>query len=354
MLGVDLRWDRLRWAYEFEVAMRTKGASDLSGLSREEKEKAQCSFEPGEIAHVDGGGGITAAFYEFLDRHKYPLAFMERRYMRVLNDSAPDISKYCLVLQRLSADTFIVCYIASFGGVVYGTGLSPVTRFFSMAMGDTPPWPPNSRPLHVIPRWIGSGFIFGVPVVRKNLSKTTHSRASLAYGELHRVRSFIAERLQLFHQVHKELREKDRDWRRVRKKTGLKIDCYVDPVVLDVDGPCTVGSGPAMVSELPTPGGFSETSNFKSMLQMKRGIKGKVTLSSIAMKDCDTSLFLVPFLRKGRFVKVPPSSHLDWLLRWQRQDIMSSRLCLKRLTPRPNSSYPTLRHLPLPFRYVRP
>jgi hypothetical protein len=159
---------------------------------------------------------------------------------------------------------------------------------------------------------------------------------------------------QLFHQVHKELREKDRDWRRVRKKTGLKIDCYVDPVVLDVDGPCTVGSGPAMVSELPTPGGFSETSNFKSMLQMKRGIKGKVTLSSIAMKDCDTSLFLVPFLRKGRFVKVPPSSHLDWLLRWQRQDIMSSRLCLKRLTPRPNSSYPTLRHLPLPFRYVRP
>lgn len=335
MLGVDLRWDRLRWAYEFDVAMRTKSASDLSGLSREEKKKAQCSFEPGEIAHVDGGGGITAAFYEFLDRHKFPLTSMERRYMRVLIDSAPDISKYCLVLHRLSADTFIVCYIASFGGVVYGTGLSPITRFFSMAMGDTPPWPPNSRPLHVIPRWIGSGFIFGVPVVRKNLSKTTHSRASLAHGELHRVRSFIAERLKLFHQVHEELRAKDRGWHKVRKKTGLKIDSYVDPVMLDVDHPSGVGSDPAILSEVPTPGDFTECSNFKSMLQMKRDIK-------------------VPFLRIHRFLEVPPSNHLTWLLQWQRQDIMSSRLCLKRLTSRLNSSYPTLRYLPLPFRYVRP
>ncbi|KAG1855396.1 hypothetical protein C8R48DRAFT_719730 [Suillus tomentosus] len=334
MLGVDLRWDRLRWAYEFDVAMRTKSASDLSGLSREEKKKAQCSFEPGEIAHVDGGGGITAAFYEFLDRDNFPLTPIERRYMRVLNDSAPDISKYCLVLQRLSADTFIVCYIASFGGVVYGTGLSPVTRFFSMAMGDTPPWPPNSRPLHVIPRWIGSGFIFGVPVVRKNLSKTTHSRASLAHGELHRVRSFIAERLKLFQQAHKELRAKERDWHKVRKKTGLKIDSYVDPVMLDVDQPGRVGSSPAIPSEVPAPSDFTECSNFKNMLRMKRDIK-------------------VPFLHKRRFLEVPPSNHLAWLLRWQRQDITSSRLYLKRLTPR-HSSYPVLRYLPLPFRYVRP
>lgn len=335
MLGVDLRWDRLRWAYEFDVAMRTKSASDLSGLSREEKKKAQCSFEPGEIAHVDGGGGITAAFYEFLDRDKFTLTSMERRYMRVLIDSAPDISKYCLVLQRLSADTFIVCYIASFGGVVYGTGLSPITRFFSMAMGDTPPWPPNSRPLHVIPRWIGSGFIFGVPVVRKNLSKTTHSRASLAYGELHRIRSFIAERLKLFQQVHQELRAKDRDWHKVRKKTGLKIDSYVDPVILDVDHPSRMGSNPAIPSEVPAPGDFTECSNFKSKLRMKRDIK-------------------VPSLHKHRFLQVPPSNHLAWLLQWQRQDIMSSRLYLKRPTPRLDSSYPVLRHLPLPCRYVRP
>ncbi|KAG1754328.1 hypothetical protein EDB19DRAFT_645352 [Suillus lakei] len=335
MRGVDLRWDRLRWAYEFDVAMRTKSASDLSGLSREEKKKAQCSFEPGEIAHVDGGGGVTAAFYEFLDRDKFPLTSMERRYMRVLIDSAPDISKYCLVLQRLSADTFIVCYIASFGGVVYGTGLSPITRFFSMAMGDTPPWPPNSRPLHVIPRWIGSGFIFGVPVVRKNLSKTTHSRASLAHGELHRVRSFVVERLKLFQQVHQELRAKDRDWHKVRKKTGLKIDSYVDPVMLDVDHPSVIGYNLAIPSEVPAPSDFAECSNFKSMLRMKRDIK-------------------VPLLHKHGFLEVPPSNHLAWLLQWQRQDIMSSRLSLKRLTPRLNSCYPVLRHLPLPFRYVRP
>lgn len=336
MLGVDLRWDRLRWAYEFDVAMRTKSASDLSGLSREEKKKARCSFEPGEIAHIDGGGGITTAFYEFLDRDNFPLTSIERRYMHVLIDSAPDISKYCLVLQRLSADTFIVCYIASFGGVAYGTGLSPISRFFSMAMGDTPPWPPNSRPLHVIPRWIGSGFIFGVPVVRKNLSKTTHSRASLAHGELHRVRSFIAERLKLFQQVHKELRAKDRDWHRLRKKTGLKIDSYVDPVLLDVDHPSGVGSNPAIPSnKVPAPGDFTECSNFKNMLRMERDIK-------------------VPVLHKRRFLDIPPSNHLAWLLQWQRQDIMSSRLYLRRLTPRLDSSHPVLRHLPLPFRYVRP
>jgi len=195
MSGVDPRWERLRWAYEFEVAMRTKSASTLTGLSSEERKKAQCSFEPGEIAHVDGGGGVNAAFYEFLDHNKFPLTPMERQYMRILISTAPDISKYCLVLQRLSADTFIVCYIASFGGVVYGANLSPITRFFSMAMGDTPPWPPNTRPLHVFPRWFGTGFIFGVPVVRKNLTKTTHSRPCLAHGELQRVRTFVAERL---------------------------------------------------------------------------------------------------------------------------------------------------------------
>jgi hypothetical protein len=195
MLGVDLRWDRLRWAYEFDVALRTKSASTLSGLSIEEKKKAESSFEPGEIAHIDGGGGVNAAFYEFLDRNQFPLTQMERRYMRNLATTAPDISKYCLVLQRLSADTFVVCYIASFGGVVYGTNLSPITRFFSIGMGDTPSWPPDTRPVHVIPRWVGSGFIFGIPVVRKNLTKTTHSRPCLAHGELQRVRNFVAERL---------------------------------------------------------------------------------------------------------------------------------------------------------------
>jgi hypothetical protein len=49
MLGVDLRWDRLRWTYEFDVALRTKSASTLSGLSSEEKKKAESSFEPGAI-----------------------------------------------------------------------------------------------------------------------------------------------------------------------------------------------------------------------------------------------------------------------------------------------------------------
>lgn len=333
MLGVDLRWDRLRWAYEFDVAMRTKSASDLSGLSREEKKRAQCSFEPGEIAHIDGNGGITTAFYEFLHRHNFPLTSIERRYMQVLIDSAPDISKYCLVLQRLSADTFIVCYIASFGGVAYGTGLSPISRFFSMAMGDTPPWPPNSRPLHVIPRWFGSGFIFGVPVVRKNLSKTTHSRASLANGELHRVRSFIAERLKLFQQVHKELRAKERDWHRLRKETGLKNDDYVDPVMLDVNDPSGVSSNPAIPSKVPALGDSTGCSKFQSMLQLERSVK---------------------VFPKHRFLDIPPSNHLAWLLQWQRQDIMSSRFYLRRLTPRLNSCHPVLRHLPLPFRYVRP
>ncbi|KIK44806.1 hypothetical protein CY34DRAFT_802266 [Suillus luteus UH-Slu-Lm8-n1] len=333
MLGVDLRWDRLRWAYEFDAAMRTKSASDLSGLSREEKEKAQCSFEPGEIAHIDGSGGITTAFYEFLDRHNFPLTSIERRYMQVLIDSAPDISKYCLVLQRLSADTFVVCYIASFGGVAYGTSLSPISRFFSMAMGDTPPWPPNSRPLHVIPRWFGSGFIFGVPVVRKNLSKTTHSRASLAHGELHRVRSFIAERLKLFKQDHKKIRAKERDWHRFRKKTGLKNDDYVDPVVLDVNHSSGVSSNPAIPIKVPALDDFMKQSNFKIMLQQGRNMQ---------------------VLPKCRFLDIPPSNHLAWLLQWQRQDITSSRLYLRRLTPRLDSPYPVLRHLPLPFRYVRP
>jgi len=139
---------------------------------------------------------------------------------------------------------------------------------------------------------------------------------------------------QLFQQAHKELRAKERDWQKVRKKTGLKIDSYVDPVMLDVDQPGRVGSSPAIPSEVPAPSDITECSNFKNMLRI-----------SVTSK--------VPFLHKRRFLEVPPSNHLAWLLRWQRQDITSSRLYLKRLTLR-HSSYPVLRYLPLPFRYVRP
>jgi hypothetical protein len=148
------------------------------------------------------------------------------------------------------------------------------------------------------------------------------------------------------------LRAKERDWHRLRKETGLKNDDYVDPVMLDVNDPSGVSSNPAIPSKVPALGDSTGCSKFQSMLQLERSVKGKAKLFSIGLKDCDTSLFLV--FPKYRFLDIPPSNHLAWLLQWQRQDIMSSRFYLRRLTPRLNSCHPVLRHLPLPFRYVRP
>lgn len=77
--------------------------------------------------------------------------------------------------------------------------------------------------------------------------------------------------------------------------------------------------------------------------------------TSVDMKDNNMIVsFLVLSPPKSYFIKIPESDHLAWLLRWQRQDIMNSQLYLKRLTPRLDASYPLLRHLPLPIRYVRP
>jgi len=81
---------------------------------------------------------------------------------------------------------------------------------------------------------------------------------------------------QLFQQVHQELRAKDREWHEVRKKTGLKLDNHVHhTVVLDVDHPSRGGCAPTIPSGGAVDADFAECSNFKSILRMKRDIKGK-------------------------------------------------------------------------------
>jgi hypothetical protein len=101
--------------------------------------------------------------------------------------------KYCLVLKKLDRDRYLVCYLATFGG---GHNLSPLARFFGIAMGDTPEWPPGEKSIKTYPPWRGRGYVYGAPVIRKGLhAPHLKYRITLKFGELERVQKMIEERL---------------------------------------------------------------------------------------------------------------------------------------------------------------
>jgi hypothetical protein len=146
------------------------------------------NFEPGEIAHLSGGG-VHAAFYDFLLSENYSLLQGEnwRGHPRLRH-----AKKYCVVLKRVDRDRYLVCYLTTFEG---GANLSPLAKFFSIAMQDTPEWPPGIKSIKTHPPWKGRAFLFGAPVIRKGLKAPLLShRIMLAFGELQRVQKMIEER----------------------------------------------------------------------------------------------------------------------------------------------------------------
>lgn len=198
MPSADPRWEQMHDMYEYEFAKRTHNLTSTTlNLSAEEQLAASQLFEPGEIAHIRGCGGVNLAFLEFLQGQGYKLSAKERCLKYNMKHTGESIGKYCIVLERLGAGKYIVCYITSFHKIIHGSGLSPTATLFSIAMGDTPPYPPDIKPLRITPSWIGSGFIFGVPVIREGLKKVKYGRYLAHYGELHRLKSLIRERLKV-------------------------------------------------------------------------------------------------------------------------------------------------------------
>ena len=154
-------------------------------------------FQPGQIAHVHGQGGVNLALLEFLERQGHLLTSTEHAMKRRYQQQMDFIGKYCLVLEHLEMDRYLVCYMTTFRKAISATGLSPLARFFSFAIGSTPPHPSDIPSLCIEPRWAGFAYIHGVPVVRSNLSGVRHGRYALCLQESNRLRSLIDQRIKV-------------------------------------------------------------------------------------------------------------------------------------------------------------
>ncbi|KAH7923557.1 hypothetical protein BV22DRAFT_1130574 [Leucogyrophana mollusca] len=332
MLGVDHCWLRLHLAYGFEDHKRTRAAKRL-GLSYEERQRANREFVPGEIAHVDGRGGINAALFEFMTNHGFKLTPRERKMKFSLDIDRRHVSKYCLVLERLSATHYVVCYLASFGGAVHSSNLSPVARFFSIAMGDSSEWPPGVRPLHMIPRWTGYGFLFGVPVIRTNLAKTWHGRHTAGFGELDRMKSIIENNMMRFREERSRLLADEFAWlRAVRgsEKLGITSAEITTPVTQMVGREAVVQG-----SYLPAPASEMAGDELETRKEIEQS------------KNTGPTWRLPPI----RLLEVPKShNNVRWILSHLRQDIMHSSSYLNRPRTSGRPSQTILRRIPLPFK----
>lgn len=187
MLGVDPYWERVHLAYHYEVEKRTKA-----------HRTANASFEPGEIAFVNDDGTLGGAFYDFLEWQGMSLSPEEKINQR--NAKRNRHGRYCLVLDRLDNDAYIVCYLTSFHQAQHGTNIqTTLARLFAIAIDETPEFPLGTPSIKVVPKWAGYGFLYAMPVCRWDLaqSRAINTRFILRLGELERVKRLILERVKV-------------------------------------------------------------------------------------------------------------------------------------------------------------
>jgi hypothetical protein len=158
------------------------------------------TFYPGDIAYASGG--ITGAYWEFLERLGVYLNKEERELRESVNKSE-GIGKYCVVLERVDVDTYWVCYLSRFAGDARTGRISfPAGLFFGLAFGDAQEFPIGFSPLRTSPPWGEPCYLFAAPVLRQGLkvsnrigsmgsNKNRTRRTSLQAGELERVKSEV-------------------------------------------------------------------------------------------------------------------------------------------------------------------
>ena len=190
MLGFDPYWERIDAAYNYEIRRRTEILA------------ANTPLEPGEIAHVADDGTLAAGFYDFMEWHGMKLTKQEESIRTKLKLGAVkggSRGRFCLVIQRLDDGRYIICYLTSFNSIKYGTNLEGLLgKLFAVAIDDTPDYPPGTPSIKVLPKWHGNGFLYTIPVPRKNLQrKKSGIRFMLRMGELERVKRLVSDRVQV-------------------------------------------------------------------------------------------------------------------------------------------------------------
>ncbi|KAF8077778.1 hypothetical protein FPV67DRAFT_12374 [Lyophyllum atratum] len=178
-------------------------------------------FEPGDFAyHADS---IHNVFNEYLEKKRYRLHPAEQR-------TFTRVGRYCVVLRRLGADKYVVCYLATFGGARGFRDIrDPVGQYFGLPLGDTASWP-GVPPLKTTPPWrssSGGAFIVAIPVVREGLQKSNlGARFRLDLSDLHRLITLFKERDQKFDRNVEEIRRKHVNWLLTSNTSQLSPDMY--------------------------------------------------------------------------------------------------------------------------------
>ncbi|KDQ61114.1 hypothetical protein JAAARDRAFT_709778 [Jaapia argillacea MUCL 33604] len=208
MHNLDPFWERLHVAYELEAQKRSTYIQNTSPTL----------FEPGEIAYSPGLG-VTSTYYRFLKLQGYRLTKEELFFDKQRH---PSRGKYCLVIQRLRDGSYLVCPLTTVGRLGVGADIpNPALRFFAVAIGTTPEWPPGVQPIATYPTWRGNGFLFGAPIRRTKLIKPNlYVRAMLRAGELDRVKKLLVEKIKSFRKEQATLRAEAVRWTNLVYSSG--------------------------------------------------------------------------------------------------------------------------------------
>jgi hypothetical protein len=199
-MPVDPYWERIRLAFDFENEKWSRNWIWKRGLKKTDERGRDDRFLPGQILYVKGS--ISGSWFDYLERQGYTLLDRElrERQSAAQNNQNYDTGKYCVVVDRLGTGRYIVCHLTTFARSLDPKNItSPLGRFFSLAVEDTPGWPVGMPSLRTNPKWNGGAFVVALPVVREYLLLPTGlpSRFALWPGELHRLRRFIFERGQV-------------------------------------------------------------------------------------------------------------------------------------------------------------
>jgi len=176
------------------------------------------------------------------------LSRSERVLKRKVNRDSQ--GRYCLVLERHPDGTYIICYLTTFSQANHGKNIqSKLARLFSVAIDDTPDFPPGTPSVKVVPKWRGTGFLFAVPVRRQNLMphKLINVRFILRMGELERVKRLILERVKIFREYEAHFRADEIRWKHFYSWS----DRYKAEIVDDADGEPTLVTGDIDSAAIP-------------------------------------------------------------------------------------------------------
>ncbi|RDB21260.1 hypothetical protein Hypma_011779 [Hypsizygus marmoreus] len=164
------------------------------------------TFKPGDFAYHSAS--IVDIFSELLIQKGLPLLDIERWKHKLAG-------RYCVILERLGADKYLVCYLTTFGrSKDFFKIQSPVSRFFGLPIGQNIFWP-GVKPFRTLPPWRASSgsFILGIPVVRKGLEPTNlYTNFTLLPSELTRLKGLIRERMEKFDQHYEQIRYRNIRW----------------------------------------------------------------------------------------------------------------------------------------------